>query len=163
MLSPEPNQPDRFRGLNGPSATTIDIDTTRFGRCAVSRDRIITFNHGIHGFPDTRGFFLIEPREDPIFFWLQSVERGNLAFVVTNPDFFIDEYSNSIRPKREDLKRIGLERVQDGLIFAIVNKVDGYLTGNLRGPLIVNGETRQGAATVLHNGTWGIRERLLRA
>lgn len=146
----------------GPSASSIEIETSRFGRLALPRDRIITFENGLPGSPDARAFCLLGPREDPLFFWLQSTQKSDLAFAVTDPSLFIDGYINSLHPPAADLSKIGLQRAQDGLIFVIVNKQDGYLTGNLTRPLIVNGETKQGIASILDCGVWGTRARLLR-
>jgi flagellar assembly factor FliW len=126
----------------------------------IAEDRVITFPRGLLGFPDKTRFCLLEPGEDACFFWLQSLDDPSLAFVVTDPSLFVKEYSVPIRP--EQMADLGLDRLEDAQVFVIVNKVDGALTGNLQGPLVINTLTRGGEQLVLAEKRWTTRHSLMR-
>ncbi len=136
------------------------VRTTRFGEVEIAEDRVMTFPKGLLGFADMRRFCLLEPSEDACFFWLQSLDDPALAFVVTDPSFFIAEYSVPIRA--EQMESLGLSRLEDAQVFVIVNKVEGALTGNLQGPLVINAVDRQGEQFVLAEKRWTTRHMLVR-
>ena len=138
----------------------MDIETTRFGRLSVEDERIITFPNGLLGFPDHTRFALIQTGEENYFFWLQSVEDANLAFVITDPSTFFQEYAVPIR--EETLTEIELENVGDAQTFVICNKVGEWLTGNLLGPLVINVRNRKGSQVVLTDKKWTTRQPLLK-
>ena len=137
----------------------MHVRTTRFGTVEIADDGVITFPKGILGFADYRRFCLLEPSEDSAFFWLQSLDDATLAFVVTDPSFFVPDYSVPVR--QEQMGDLGLARLEDAQVFVIVNKVDQTLTGNLQGPLVINTVTRFGEQLVLAEKRWQIRHPLV--
>lgn len=137
----------------------MDVRTTRFGVIEIAEDRVITFPKGLLGFPDRKRFCLLEPGDDACFFWLQSIDDPDLAFVVTDPTLFVPEYKVPVRP--DQLESLGIEKTEDSQVFVIVNKVDQTLTGNLQGPLIINTLTRSGEQFVLAEKRWTTRHTLM--
>ncbi len=138
----------------------MNVRTTRFGVIEIAEDRVITFNKGLLGFPERKRFCLLEPGEDACFFWLQSLDEPNLAFVVTDPALFVQDYSVPIRP--EQMSDLGLAKLEDAQVFVIVNKVNEHLTGNLQGPVVINTLTRVGEQLVLAEKRWTTRHPLVR-
>lgn len=138
----------------------MDVRTTRFGTVQISEDKIITFPKGLLGFPDAQRYCLLEPGDEACFFWLQCIDDPALAFVVTDPSFFVTDYTVPIKP--EQLAEWGLNRLEDAQVFVIVNKVEGALTGNLQGPLVVNSVTKQGEQLVLAEKRWTTRHPLIK-
>lgn len=138
----------------------MEVPTTRFGLIEVAEDRVITFGKGLLGFSDYTRFCLLEPGEDACFFWLQSVEQPDLAFVVTDPSFFVRDYAVPIR--EDQAESIGIKSIEDAQVFVIVNKVGDQLTGNLQGPLIIDTVSRRGQQIVLADRRWTTREPLVR-
>jgi len=137
----------------------MDVRTTRFGVVTIADDRVITFPKGLLGFSRQTQFCLLEPGEDSCFFWLQSLDEPALAFVVTDPSLFVPEYAVPIRP--EQMRELGLERLEDAQVFVIVNKVDQQMTGNLQGPLVINTLTRTGEQMVMAEKRWTTRHTLV--
>lgn len=137
----------------------MQIDTTRFGTVTVEQERLINFPKGILGFPDHHNFCLLQPSDEACFFWLQSADDPALAFVVTDPTLFIADYAVPIR--EDQLTELKLSAIEDAQVFVIVNKVDGTLTGNLRGPLVVNTLERVAEQVVLAEKRWTTREKLV--
>jgi flagellar assembly factor FliW len=136
------------------------IQTTRFGAVEIDESRIITFAEGLLGFPDRRRFALMQMNDDPVFFWLQCVDEPGLAFVVCDPLAFVPDYQAPIRA--EELELLGMADVSDGQALIIVNKVDGCLTGNLLGPLVIGAHSLKGRQLVLSNRRYSTRHVLRR-
>ena len=63
----------------------MKIQTSRFGELEVDERRLIRFEKGILGFPDQQRYALIQTGQDSGFYWLQAVDRADLAFVVCDP------------------------------------------------------------------------------
>ena len=126
------------------------VHTSRFGPVEVDQQRVISFNRGILGFPKYKNYVLIQPEADSTFYWLQSVEAADLAFVVTDPLLFVPDYQIPLR--EETRQDIGLKEGADlaeANILVIVNKVGDMLTANLQGPLVIHAVTRAAAQVVI--------------
>lgn len=136
------------------------IDTSRFGQLEVNPDRLIVFAEGILGFPLQHEYALIQTGEGSGFYWLQSVDTRDLAFVVCDPRMFAEDYQVPV--KVEELESIGMSDPQSGQVFVIVNKVGDMLTGNFQGPLVVNVTNRQGRQLVLSDKRYATRQPLMR-
>ena len=138
----------------------MEIESTRFGRLTVDDERVINFPKGLLGFPNHTRFALIQTGEENYFFWLQSVDEPNLAFVVTDPSIFFKDYEVPIREETQaDLELANIDHAQ---VFVICNKVDEWLTGNLLGPIVVNAGNRLAQQVVLTEKKWTTRQPLLR-
>ena len=114
--------------------------------------------------PSTSSFALIQTGEENYFFWLQSVDEPNLAFVVADPGIFFKGYEVPLRDEtRQDLQLGDEEGAEAFLqVFVICNKVGEWLTGNLLGPLVVNAQNRLGQQVVLTEKKWTTRQPLIR-
>lgn len=135
------------------------VETSRFGKVEVDDDRVIVFEKGLLGFGGFKRFVLLQPNDEGYFFWLQSAESPDLAFVVTDPSLFVPEY---VVPLRSDqMTDLGLSRVEDAQVFVIVNKRANTLTGNLQGPLVINTTTRTGEQLVLSDRRFHTRVTLM--
>jgi flagellar assembly factor FliW len=138
----------------------MEVRTTRFGTIELAEDRVISFARGILGFPELTEYCLLQPGDDACFFWLQSVEDPNLAFVVTDPTFFEKDYSVPIR--QEQMESLSMDKLEDAQVFVIVNKIDDQLTGNLQGPLVINTVNKKAEQMVLAEKRWTTRHHLMR-
>jgi flagellar assembly factor FliW len=137
----------------------VIIHTSRFGKVEVDDQRIITFSNGLLGFPRYTQFVLIEPGKEGYFFWLQSTESPELAFVVTDPSLFVSSYKVPI--KADQMDELDLNSLEEAQVFVIVNRRDNLLTGNLQGPLVINVRTMRGEQLVLSDRRFTTRVPLL--
>lgn len=138
----------------------MEIQSTRLGRVVVDDDGLMTFPHGLLGFPDQVRYALIRTGADNYFFWLQAVDDPNLAFVVTDPRVFFKDYDVPVREETgRDLQLTDEAEVQ---VLVICNKVGDWLTGNLLGPILVNAQNRLAHQVVLTEKKWTTRQPLLR-
>lgn len=138
----------------------MEVQTSRFGVIEIAEDRVITFTKGLLGFPAMCRYCLLQPGDDALFFWLQSLDDPDLAFVITDPTMFYPEYNVPIRS--EQMEALSLEKLEDAQVFVIVNKVEQQLTGNLQGPLVVNTIDRTGEQLVLADKRWTTRQPLMK-
>jgi flagellar assembly factor FliW len=137
----------------------MTIQTTRFGLLEVDEGKLIVFPRGLLGFPLQKHYALMQTGANSAFYWLQAVDRPELAFVVTDPRMFLPDYKAPA--KAEDLKQLELSGPDEAQLFVIVNKVDGLLTGNLQGPLMINVTSRVGKQLVLSDKRFSTRYPLM--
>jgi len=137
----------------------MEVQTARFGAIEISEDRVINFPKGLLGFADKHRYCLLQPNDDACFFWLQCLDDPSLAFVITDPNLFVKDYSVPVRD--EQLESLKLADLGDAQVFVIVNKVGSVLTGNLQGPLVVNTLQRVGEQFVLAEKRWTTRHELI--
>lgn len=135
------------------------VNTSRFGDVEVRDDRVITFPKGLLGFSEHQRYVLIQPNEESSFFWLQSADDPELAFVVTDPALFVRGYTVPIKP--DQMREMHMNRLEDAQVFVIVNKRGSVLTGNLQGPLVIHAERRTGEQLVLSDRRFNTRVPLL--
>lgn len=137
----------------------MQIQTTRFGDVEVDEARVITFPKGILGFPKYKQYALLEAGEGSHFWWLQSLELPELAFVVTDPSLFVPTYKVPL--KADQMADLGIADLEQAQVFVIVNKRDHMLTGNLQGPLIIEVGSRTGEQLVLSDRRFTTRVPLI--
>ncbi len=135
------------------------LQTTKFGPVEVDEQRVITFAEGLLGFPEHHRYVLLQPSDDACFFWLQSMDAPDLAFIVTDPAIFLADYRVPLRSEQQ--VALGIEKIEDAQVFVIVNRRGAMLTGNLQGPLVVNATTRVAEQLVLADKRWHTRVELL--
>ena len=138
----------------------MNIETTRFGNVEVDNSRIVNFPSGLLGFSSYRQFVLLQPDDDGVFYWLQSVEAPDLAFVVTDPALWVADYKANIR--REQMSELQMNEIDDAQVLVIVNKRDDVLTANLQGPLVINVGNCVAMQLVLAEKRWTTRQEIVR-
>ncbi|MDR0399368.1 MAG: flagellar assembly protein FliW [Treponema sp.] len=130
----------------------MKVQTKAYGSIEVEERQRIVFPQGLFGFEDLKEYVLLDA-EKPPFYWLQSVDQEQVAFVIINPFLIRPDYEVNI--SNEELAEIGVDAPEKALIFAIVTiPAEGPMTLNLQGPLAVNRETRQGKQAVLSDSRW---------
>ena len=135
------------------------VQTSRFGSVEVDEGRAIEFPRGILGFPQYKSYILIQPEQDSTFYWLQSLQAADLAFVVTDPLLFVPDYQVPLR--EETRQELGIQDLGEANVLVIVNKVGDTLTANLQGPLVIHAETRVAAQIVISEKKYQTRHPIL--
>jgi flagellar assembly factor FliW len=137
----------------------MNVNTSRFGTVEIDADRVITFPTGLLGFGGQTKFALLQPNSEGVFYWLQSLETPELAFVVADPSLFVEGYEVPIRD--DQMAVLGLTSLEEAQVLVIVNRYGESLTGNLQGPLVINVQTRNGEQLVLADQRWSTRHKLV--
>lgn len=128
----------------------MELQGTRFGTLEFAEGEIIRLNEGLLGFPLSKQFLLFPYGEDSSFFWLQSVDEPEIAFIVINPFDFFSDLEFAIQDA--DSEAIGLTKGEDVEIFTLVTIPEGRpeeMRTNLAGPVVVNVLNRQGRQILL--------------
>ena len=138
----------------------MKVATKAYGLIDVNDSQRLSFPHGLFGFESFKEYVLLDAERQP-FYWLQSLDVEQLAFVLINPFLFRPDYEMNV--DNEELLPIGITDPEKALIFSIVTiPGDGNpITANLQGPLIVNRDNRQGIQAVLTDSRWKTKHDIL--
>jgi flagellar assembly factor FliW len=131
------------------------IDTKYHGAIDAAGQDIWTFPNGLPGFLEEQEFILLPLAEDQIvFFILQSVKTAGLAFVVTNPFVFFQNYEFKLDEGSKELLRIESEK--DVLVYVILNIKQPFeqTTANLLAPIVLNNREQLAKQVILHDNDY---------
>jgi len=129
------------------------IATEHLGNIEYSENDILNFTHGIPGFEDEKQFILI-PAEDIEFpfSYLQSVQSADLAFIVTDPFLFVENYDFELSSSDATALNVRTdEDLADISVLSIVtipNDVD-QTTINIMAPIVINHAAKVGRQVLL--------------
>ena len=136
------------------------IQTKSDGEVEISEKQKIFFPNGIIGFESYKNYALLDSKSPP-FYWLQSLDDVNIAFVILSPFLVVENYSLDISPSSyESIEFDGDVNSDRLLIFTIVTIVDdesGVITVNLQAPVIINKENKYAIQSIQNNPKWEIR------
>jgi len=139
----------------------MKIYTTNFGEIEINDQTIITFPAGLLGFANYKKFALIDVDENSPLKWLQSIDEPALAFVVTDPNLFYENYQ--VDAYKEDLVDIQVNEAADVIVLVIVTVPadPARMTANLKGPILINTKNNSAKQLVVDNQEYDIKFRLL--
>lgn len=138
-----------------PMSSTITFTSDILGPITVDRDTVLTFPHGLLGFPQCRSFVLL-PSERPHVYWLQSFDYSTLALLLVDPFIFFEGYTLDL-----DATDLRAASPNDVSVLAIVTlpSAPGELpTANLQGPVVIYTPRNEGHQVVLSENSYGIRQ-----
>ena len=130
----------------------MKVDTKTMGLIEVDERQKITFPYGLFGFEEIKDYVLLDAEQEP-FYWLQSIEKKQIAFILINPFIFRKDYE--VNAGSDELNELNIDSGEKALVFSIVTVPDeGSVTANLQGPLVINRETKKGKQAVLTDQRW---------
>ena len=131
----------------------MKVATKAYGLIDVDERQKIIFPQGLFGFENLKNYLLLDAERQP-FYWLQSIDMEQVAFVLLSPFLFRPDYELNI--SNEELAEIGINAPEKALVFSIITiPPDGSpMTANLQGPLVINRDTRTGKQAVLSDTRW---------
>lgn len=107
----------------------MKITTYQFGEVEFEDSIIITFDEGIIGFENLKKYILLS-EEDNLFYWLTSVDEPEIVFPLFPIRLVMTDY-----PDVEKHESFGIVKLA---------KNPGDITLNLKAPVFINQESRQG-------------------
>lgn len=127
----------------------MTLETTRFGELDIDPETVIHLPDGLPGFSEVRGIVLIKVSDDQPFYWLQDVDRGDLAFLAVVPWEYFPNYELVLSD--EDEAALDVADPTDLLVLTLVtvDREVPLVTANLLGPVVVNQAKRIARQTVL--------------
>jgi flagellar assembly factor FliW len=93
---------------------TKEFQSTRFGLISYQEDQVIHFPNGLIGFEHCTHFHPIhEEKEQPILFYLQSLEDPDISFNVVDSSYLNLEYQISLSDQEMQLLELGPDAQED--------------------------------------------------
>lgn len=137
----------------------MKIDTIAFGSIDIKEEQIYSFAQGLPGFEQFKRFVMIDVEETP-FTYLQSVEEGELAFLMADPFLFYPTYEFDLPESARELLQVEMmEQVSVRVIVSIKESLE-QATINLVAPIVMNVEARTGKQVVLTKTTYSTKHPL---
>ena len=143
-----------------PGLPTTTVASDLLGAIELPADALYTFGTGLYGFAEARRFALVPAGREGLF-WLQSAESRGLIFLLADPFHWYPDYAADI-PDAE-LAALGHTGDAPVGVLAIVTlpATPGEPASvNLRAPIVLDPEGRQGRQVVLRDERFGVREAL---
>lgn len=128
--------------------------TRFFGEVEIEDDKVISFEQGIIGFPDSHNYTLLydsEKGEESMISWLQSLDEPQLAFPVIDPLKICPDYSPRI--DEELLQPLG-ELTEENLLVLVTITVPSNvedMTINLKAPIVINADLRKASQLIIED------------
>jgi flagellar assembly factor FliW len=137
------------------------VNTKAYGPIDVDERQRIHFSAGILGFETLHDFVLLDAAQPP-FYWLQSMDVVEIAFVLIDPRIFRPDYTLEVEPS--EIEALGITAEEQTLDFVIVTVPEDPMdmTANLQGPIIINKVTRTGRQSISVNPRWQVRHPILK-
>lgn len=132
----------------------MEIKSKLLGEQHIDPETIITFPKGIPGFENQTRFKLFHQEDNPIIFWLQSVDDENLTFSAAHPSEFNINYSFVLTDDEQALLELNSP---DELVVLILlhteenpeDRSKPTIKGSIKSPILINTYSRKGIQKVL--------------
>lgn len=130
------------------------VETKLFGVIEIADDKVITLTRGLIGFPQMQHFTLIYDEQKQncgTIMWFQSLDEPEFAMPVVDPSSICEDYNPTVND--ELLSAIG-ELNDENLFVLVTIKVPSDITKmtiNLKGPIIINSDTRLGEQIIVED------------
>ncbi len=130
------------------------IKTAHLGEVEYEEKNVITFSDGLPGFENYSQFIIVLSNDKALpFHFLQSVENEDIAFVITDPFLFINNYDFEI--SEDVVKKLQITSPGDLSIYSITtipSKIENTSI-NLAAPVIVNNTNNKAKQVILSEYT----------
>ena len=137
------------------------VNTDRFGEIEVDENRIIHFKNGIPAFEEEHEFIILPYDEESPYYFMQSLNKSSLAFLLTIPEIFFPDYSAEIDD--DTVAELEINSIEKVLVYTMITIPNGsvrYMTANLLAPLVINIENMQAKQIVMEKSNYTTKHRL---
>ena len=138
------------------------IKTGRFGQLTVGDDETIQIPQGILGFPDLTKYCLVDPGDETLILWLQSMDNPEIAFALLEPKIFRTDYA--VRLSAAELRELKLENINQSAVFSILTIPEDVtqMTANLKAPIVINLKQQIAKQVVLQENEYSIKQQMFK-
>ncbi|MBO1001544.1 flagellar assembly protein FliW [Pseudogracilibacillus auburnensis] len=133
------------------------VKTKYFDEMEIDERKIITFGSGLPGFLEERQFIVLDIPGNNLLQILQSIHTPSLAFFVTNPHYFYDDYEFSL--DEHIVESLEIIDEKDVVILSIMTMKEPFhlSTINLQAPLIINSNKKYGKQFILNDEKYSMK------
>lgn len=132
----------------------MKLTTQHLGEIDYDPSDVVIFDDAIPGFEELHKYIIIPSGDAELpFHYLQSVEEADLAFIVTDPFLFVENYDFELPDKEAD--KLGVMSEEDAeklIVYAIASIPENVdeTTINIVAPILINIESKKGLQLVLN-------------
>ncbi|MBM7561323.1 flagellar assembly protein FliW [Fusibacter tunisiensis] len=132
----------------------MKLTTQHLGELEYEEVDVIHFDDAIPGFEELHKYIIIPSGDAELpFHYLQSVEEADLAFIVTDPFLFVENYDFELPDA--DAEKLGVASEADAeklIVYAIATIPENVddTTINIVAPILINIESKKGIQLVLN-------------
>ncbi|PKL82175.1 MAG: flagellar biosynthesis protein FliW [Ignavibacteriae bacterium HGW-Ignavibacteriae-3] len=123
----------------------MKIVTHHFGEVKFTEDKIIRFENGLYGFEDLKKYLFIKS-DDSFFFWLNSIERPEIAFPLFGIRVLDDNF-----PQEENYEAFGITTMSPDPL---------NITVNLKAPVYINQNDKLGYQKIIDTDKYPVHYKL---
>ena len=137
------------------------VNTSRFGEIEVDESKIVHFKDGIPAFEDEHEFIILPYEEESPYYFMQSLKSPDLAFLLTIPFLFFNDYTFEL--DEESVKELDITNPDNVFYYSMVTIPNGsirYMTANLVAPIVLNSDNMQAKQVVLEKSNYTTKHRL---
>ena len=137
------------------------IYTSRFGEIEVDEKKVVQFKDGIPAFEDEHEFVILPYEEESPYYFMQSLKSPDLAFLLTIPFLFFNDYAFEIDDAT--VKELDIKDSENVFYYSMLTIPNGsvrYMTANLLAPIVLNGANMQAKQVVLEKSNYTTKHRL---
>jgi len=129
---------------------------SRFGPLECDSVLTLNFPEGLIGFEELHEFIVMPQRETGAWFWIQSTEDKDVAFILTDPSKFFFDYS--VSPDPQERRKLGIEAQDDCFALAVATiHLDKSVTLNLAAPILYAPKSCQAIQVILEGAPYHTR------
>jgi flagellar assembly factor FliW len=134
------------------------FETRHFGEITYDPEQTLSFPGGLPGFPDSTTYLLMsEDESEDTFFWLQSLDEGNVAFTLMDVYKALPDYNPMVG--EDELEELGGVSGTPLEIYniAVIPDDAKQMRVNLKAPVVINIESGLGKQVICENDDYPIR------
>lgn len=138
----------------------MKLQTAQLGEIEIQEEAIVHFAHGVPGFDHLTQFVLLHPEELAPFSIMQSLQDGDIGFIITDPFLYKKDYEFEL--PESVLEELRIQHENEVVVWVIVtipNKIEDA-TFNLQAPVVINLAKRLGQQVILHDRPYLSKHRL---
>jgi flagellar assembly factor FliW len=140
----------------------MQLETSRFGTIEYDPNDVITFTQPILGFQEFRRFVLLPGPQGNAVRWLQSTDKGDLAFIIMNPRQVLPDYT--LQLGAHELAELAVTKAEELEVYTlvVVPHDNTQVRTNLRAPILISLKHRLAKQTILERSDYPIQFYLAR-
>lgn len=129
---------------------------SRFGEIEYDDSLTLHFSEGLIGFEELHDFVVMPKREGGVWFWIQSVEDSEVAFVLTDPTNFFMDYA--VAPDTQECAKLQIGSDDECFALSVVTiHADKSVTLNLAAPILYAPKTNRALQVILEGAPYNTR------
>jgi flagellar assembly factor FliW len=134
--------------------------TVRFGELEYRDQDVILLPEGLVGMADLHRWLILEMGDDVPFKFLQSLDRGDFGFPVSEAWLYHDDYAFDVPAAACRAMENQRTEAVVAMIITTIHPGGVLVTGNLMAPIVIDTDTRRGVQLTLEDPRWSLRQEI---